>query len=593
MGASALQVSFSHTLRPKRFYPVPTSDIRTFGTSVRQDDYFGRQVQEVIFPSLRDGDYAPFLKNHEDYKIMFELAVLEAISQEDVKKFLSELNITDKAMITKQAILDSVRRLEPSTKWNRTKFVVATTIKSFSFKLYLLFLIGSGLSISSNILGRSGRYIPGLQKINVQALISWLYTFGLLGFVRSSYKRQIGEYELYQLGKKIILKWMYRCTLIAPLQEGNKWYIKNVDDYLMGKFTGGGGLTVSDVKRLLDNESTFLPPHILNKMFDEIDNNRDKKWTLDDVKSYRDNQKNNMINHGSKFRTIMKNTLTSWDFWSNMTWFLGSIAYVICAYITEGKHMKQMFLKLGSILYFLGGALLLPNAYNDAVARVNYRQDIRKAIHVLELDGEHSNEPLDVISMFSVFLKSDILIPLEVFRNLYNSASKTRKSKPSVCEFVDFLLRGVAINQSRRRQKMTILHKFVTTKNFWIATLFSAAGFLFVFASYAAELRLSPLQTANIFISGSIAYAVGGIYNMLTVPVSLNTQHLVFDSKKMEFRDNFLQKVEGFSENTNLNTQEYYSENNYWKTKVLNYNENSYRKGFIDHSKMNHLKASY
>lgn len=496
------------------------------------------QYFEKVVPNTNDVEYASYLKKHEDYKLISELAVLNAISQGDVKSFVKEIGLDDDRKRTKRLILNSIRNLRPDTPLGRKKIILKNSLRSFSFQIYACFLLGSAIGITANILGRSEHYLAWLHELNLPAVSSWLYTIGLVRCVRSSCKEKVCDYELYRGGKKLILSWVGKFTPSEMERYYDKWSLTKNDHNLSEGNATSGGLTICDVKRILDTDSVYIPPHILRQLFDEIDVDRNERITYNEMRTYYETevQKKDFL---VKSRAVMKNTVLSWDFWSNVTWCLGSVAYVACAHGTN-TWAKEILSKTGAFLYILGAALMFPIAINDAISHVNYREELHRELSTHKF-GDDVDKPMNDDEMFGALLKADIPIPLKVFRNIHVETVRTvNEGKVSVREFFNSLQRFLHSGEHRRRRFLTVSRKLVTTTSFWMSVLYSVAGVLFMVGSFAKELGLNNVQTANVMFSGSFLYAAAGVYNIAAIPRSLAAQRSTFDDNKMRFRDNLL-----------------------------------------------------
>ena len=208
---------------------------------------------------------------------------------------------------------------KPPTKPQRALSIVLGMVMDKSWSTCSLFFLSGCVGFFVNVLPRYGHEI-NFGPMSPSTFNAYLYLIGTLYFSFASFDAIRDSYNLQQTAKKMIAKW------IAAMDESMESARNLSSNMIISKFHSNGGLSKSELNRLLENSSLYLPKVEFNNIFEEIDYDNNETVSRDEIEEY--------VNRKVESKTVavLIRCLKSFDFWAQSTWFIGSINYVVASY---------------------------------------------------------------------------------------------------------------------------------------------------------------------------------------------------------------------------------------------------------------------
>lgn len=213
-----------------------------------------------------------------------------------------------------------VTNAEPPSRARQVATIFCGMITDKTWLFSINFLTASTTSFLVNVLRRHGITFS-FGRMTTGVFNSWNYIIGTLYFVSASFDGIRDSYNMQQTAKQMISQWVE--TLDDKSEEDATMMSSKM---LIHKFQTNGGLTRSELSRLLENGSIYLPKVEFNRIFDEIDDSNDGLVQRDEILEYTNKQIDN------KKMDILIRCVTNFNFWAQSTWFFGSINYLVAAY---------------------------------------------------------------------------------------------------------------------------------------------------------------------------------------------------------------------------------------------------------------------
>ena len=214
--------------------------------------------------------------------------------------------------------------------------IAKKTLSNVSWWMSLSFLSGSVLSFTKKILPLANKeldYVFG--TIPTPIMINFLFLVGTLVFTMSTYERKKLSFEMKEKARTILE------TFADAPQENENEFVINEKKTKLDK---------TKLNTYLTRRSIALPEKDINLLFDNMDSEKAGVVGKNDIEEY---VQKYLVRF--KFLSILLLCLKSFEFWSNLVWFFGSLAYIIAAYFPDGnlgKILNEVNLLLLCVTYF-------------------------------------------------------------------------------------------------------------------------------------------------------------------------------------------------------------------------------------------------
>merc|ERR1711957_337477 len=150
------------------------------------------------------------------------------------------------------------------------------------------------------------------------------------------------------------------------------------------------GVNMGEFTLVLEASSIFIQKDIMREIFLEMDLDERGKIDLQQLEKF---AKKTELKEKSKLNkkvSILRKCSRSWFFWSEWSWFVGAIAYLIEAEYFLGSSMpdvlsRRLLTLVGAFIYFFAGLTLFPNVYYDASRYCTRIADLGKAMLELSI----------------------------------------------------------------------------------------------------------------------------------------------------------------------------------------------------------------
>ena len=211
-------------------------------------------------------------------------------------------------------------------------FFLQATLFNIDWILTSCFVFGPSLSILMNILSFFGETLTN-NDAQLQVVTAWIITFACLSFTHQSYTRKVIAASRKARAKLILADFIV--TSDAHQDSGNTSLSKSVtlqrNPSGRSLNDGGCGLNKVELHSIFQRYSVFLAEKEIDIMFHKINVDHNGVIYKSEIEEFVEKEVRQY-----KILPLSLKCLTSFDFWANNTWFLGSIGYVIAAYNPNG-----------------------------------------------------------------------------------------------------------------------------------------------------------------------------------------------------------------------------------------------------------------
>ncbi|GFH48403.1 predicted protein [Chaetoceros tenuissimus] len=204
--------------------------------------------------------------------------------------------------------------------------------------------------------------------VDASAYFVWLKIVGTMEFVTLSVNDIQSEYDELRRAKAVLSHFLQTAEL-------NDIY-KN-DSPLFKHFIEDGSLTKTNLRNLFEESSIFLPAHLFDHVYHEIDEDHDGVISKEEIQAYLDIPVRPKMD-------IAKLCFKSFAFYASSSLFIGSIFYVISYYAKEEQTISVTD-QIGSIFHILGGLNLVTNAYHHQSEFIEYVHHLIEVMDKIKL----------------------------------------------------------------------------------------------------------------------------------------------------------------------------------------------------------------
>jgi hypothetical protein len=196
--------------------------------------------------------------------------------------------------------------------------VLMITTTDLTWLMSTCFFLGSFLAFLNNVVQRFGKDLsPILGDLSPALVIAWLFLVGSGAFTHMSYKILHDTFDGKEHAKEV---------LGACVRYASYYHHDSAEIWI--KYNANNGLDKMSLFRLLEESYIIIMPESeIDELFQEIDVDCNGVLCKDKIEAYLD-------------VGLLNRQIASFSFWSNFSWFLGSIAYIIPLYINDSITAK-------------------------------------------------------------------------------------------------------------------------------------------------------------------------------------------------------------------------------------------------------------
>lgn len=182
------------------------------------------------------------------------------------------------------------------------------------------------------------------------------------------------EYDEIRRARAVLKHFLYTFYMkdVYNTYNSESTYLKKFHDDKLDK---------TSLRALFDESSIFLPGHLFDHIFHEIDNNHDGFIQKEELEQYLDQEIHPK-------RDVFVMCLQNFGFWASTSLFLGSIFFLVSYYMDDYSTGKEVTDQIGSVLHLFGGVTLVNKAYSHQLEFIHYAAHLRDVIGELKAESE-------------------------------------------------------------------------------------------------------------------------------------------------------------------------------------------------------------
>lgn len=276
------------------------------------------ETNDQIYIYLRD---VIFVENQLMTKTDLEFLLLREIGSASESLIDAVFEFVDEdgsGAITVDEFFSFIEQLKPnSTSLRRMCSVTRKTLINVPWLMSVVYLFASTVSISHNVVKRFEFGENGLWQNNIVppvGVVAYGFFIGTLVFSAKAYEHHRSSFDMGEKVRLMLRNWMTQSAQ------------KNTVEWR--EFQENAGFGIEKLNRLLEESGIFIPRSQLDSIFCEMNVDEDDEVCKEELEAFVDVKRNRML-------TIWSLCLTSFMFLSNITWFLGSIGYVMSANMND------------------------------------------------------------------------------------------------------------------------------------------------------------------------------------------------------------------------------------------------------------------
>lgn len=247
-------------------------------------------------------------------------------------------------------------------------------------------------------------------------------------------------------------------------------------------------LTPNDLKALLEHSAVFVPSNLLDKLFDDIDD--DKSGTISGIEMRSYLERSEKMSRWARRCHIIQQVVRDWGFYANWVWIVSCFLFLIAIWLGREGSVSvatiNLLRGLGNIGWFVGGVFCMPSAVRGVYIYIDYSYELYHALGRLSyLFDENEGSGLDMLELYDAMLENGVVLPFDVYRMLFNKADIDKDGLLQASEIEHCIKTYKTKVKGWKRHRRAIKASF-TSSSVFNAWLLTGQGIMWICVSFAA-----------------------------------------------------------------------------------------------------------
>ena len=318
-----------------------------------------RDIELFILKEIKTSACSRFIK-----KIFQRLDAIgdHEISLEELHSFMHQINLEEKKKNTyKSTFQDAIN-------------AVLTQIAEISWVMSVCFFVAYLIKSLKVIVYMHDKTKLYIGAMDASAVSGWLKIVGTMEFITYSVNHIQHEYDEQRRARAVLKHFLYTFYMkdVYNTYNAESSYLKKFHEDKLDK---------TSLRALFDESSIFLPGHLFDHIFHEIDENHNGFIQKEELEQYLEQDINPK-------RDVFVMCLQNFGFWASTSLFLGSIFFLVSYYMDDYSTGKEITDQIGSVLHLFGGVTLVNKAYIHQLEFIHYAAHLRDVIGELKAESE-------------------------------------------------------------------------------------------------------------------------------------------------------------------------------------------------------------